>query len=146
MSSDKKPVDLKVSDFMIEKVYFVTPKMTLEEVAEFLLKLKISGAPVVDSSGRVISVMGEGALLRLAASEGLKATVAHCLAKMTGQNEIVTMQKDGTFTDAYRLFLKHNIHRIPIVDSNGLLKGLVTRSSIFRLFVEAHYGRKLPNT
>lgn len=132
-----------VEEFMVTKVFRVTPDMSLIEVAEFFLKKKISGAPVVDANDHVLTVLGEGVTLRLAASEGLTATVAHCLPKLTPADKVITLSKTATFQDAYRLFLKHNIHRIPIVDANGTLKGLVTRSNLFRIFVEAHFGKKI---
>lgn len=133
----------KISEFMVEKVYRVTPDMTLLEVAEMLLRHQISGAPIVDASDHVLSVIGEGATLRLAASEGLNATIAHCLDKLTPANKIVTLKKEDSFTNAYKTFLKHNVHRIPIVDSMNTLKGLITRTTIFRIFVEAHHGKKI---
>lgn len=132
-----------MEDIMVTKIFRVTPDLTLLEVAELFLKKGISGAPVVDGMDRVLSVIGEGVTLRLAASEGLNATVAKCLPKLTPTDQIITLKKNNTFQDAYKLFLKHNIHRIPIIDSNGLLKGLISRSTIFRIFVEAHHGKKL---
>lgn len=133
----------KISEFMVEKVYRVTPDMTLLEVAEMLLRHQISGAPIVDASDHVISVIGEGSTLRLAATAGLTATIAHCLPKLPAPEKVVTLKKDDTFTEAYRAFLKNNVHRIPIVDSQNLLLGLITRTTIFRIFVEAHHGKKI---
>jgi CBS domain-containing protein len=132
-----------VEEIMVTKVYRITPDMTLIQVAEMLLKHRISGAPVVDANDHVLSVLGEGATLRLAATEGLQATIAHCLPKLPAADKIVTMSKQQTFADAYRLFLKHNVHRIPIVDGQQKLLGLISRTTIFRIFVEAHYGRKI---
>lgn len=138
-----KPPKVTIEDFMVTKVIRVTPDLTLIEVAELFLKKQISGAPVVDGMDRVLSVIGEGVTLRLAASEGLNATIAKCMPKLTPADKIITLKRQNTFQDAYRAFLKHNIHRIPIVDANGLLKGLVSRSTIFRIFVEAHFGKKI---
>lgn len=132
-----------VEDIMITKVIRVTPDLTILDVAELFLKKGISGAPIVDAMDHVLSVMGEGAVLLMAANEGLSATVAHCLPKLTPGDKIITIRTQNTFQDAYRLFLKHNIHRIPVIDSAGTLKGLITRSIIFRLFVEAHHGKKI---
>jgi CBS domain-containing protein len=133
-----------VEEFMVTKVFRITPDLTLLDVAELFLKKGISGAPVVDGMDRVLTVLGEGATLRLAATEGLSATVAHCLPKLTPTDKIVTLQRHATFQDAYRMFLKHNIHRIPIVDANGILKGIISRSLLFRIFVEAAAGKKIP--
>lgn len=133
-----------VSDFMIENVIRVTPQMKLREVAELFLAKKISGAPVVDKTDHVISIMGEGALLQVLASEGVETTVAHCLSKLTPSFKMITLKKYDPFEEAYKLFIKHGIHRIPVVDDNGKLIGMISRGAVFRLIVEAHYGKKLP--
>ncbi len=133
-----------VSDIMLTTVISVDPRMQLWQVAELFVGKQISGAPVIDGHGRVIAMIGEGLLLRLAAREGLDATVAHCLPADTGANSVVTIKPRDTFTDAYRIFLKPNIRRIPVTDDNGKLVGMLTRSLVLRIFVEAHYGRALP--
>lgn len=138
------PVARVVREFMVEKVISIRPEMTLGEVAELLIQHRISGCPVVDQANRVMSVVGEGAVLRLAATEGLGASIAHCLnGKLPNFNQIITLHKDSTFTEAYRLFIKHTIHRIPIVDSNSKLEGLITRSTILQMFVEAQHGKAI---
>jgi CBS domain-containing protein len=137
------PPALTMADIMVKTVLTVKPDMTLHSVVDLLVRNLISGAPVVDSTNRVLTVIGEGATLRLAASEGLKATVAHCLTKLTPDTQIITLRKENTFADADRLFLKHNIHRIPIVDGNMRLVGLVSRTTILKMFVEAHHGKKI---
>lgn len=135
-----------VKDIMIQPVCTINAQMKLWEVAEMFIGHKISGAPVVDSAGRVITVMGEGVTLRLAATEGLDATIAHCLPKMTPATQIIKVLPTDTFADAYKLFLKHGVHRLPVVDGNGHLKGIISRSMILKIFVEAHYGRPLPKS
>lgn len=144
VSKGLKAQAVLVSDFMIENVYRITPKMKLREVAEFFMAKKISGAPVTDEADHVISLIGEGALLELLVSDGVEATVAHCLPKLTPVHKMVTLKKYDPFEDAYRLFIKHGIHRIPVVDDSGKLIGMISRGAVFRLVVEAHHGKKLP--
>jgi predicted transcriptional regulator len=145
MGAAKKTIPplIYVRDFMVQPVWTVSPKMHLWEVADLLIRKEISGAPIVDSMSRVISIIGEGITLRLAASEGLEATIEHCMNQLPKLDQIITVKPEDTFTDAYRLFLKHNIHRIPVIDSNANLKGIISRSVIFKIFVEAHYGRAI---
>lgn len=145
VDSKVPPPTVLVTDFMVKDVFKVTPEMKLWEVAEMMMKHLISGAPVVDKLGRVISVIGEGDTLRLAAALGVESTVASLLDKLPAAEDVVTLQKFASFTDAYRIFLKHKFHRIPIVDGSGALKGLVTRSTILRMIVEAHHGKKIPD-
>lgn len=143
MALPKAPT-LLVEEIMVTLVYRVTTEMKLSDVAELFIKHQISGAPIVDQMDHVISMIGEGDTLRLAATEGLEATISHCLPKLPQQSQIITLQKHSTFTDAYRLFLKHKFHRMPVVDGAGRIHGLVSRSTILTVFVEAHYGKKLP--
>jgi CBS domain-containing protein len=139
------PPTVLVTDFMVTAVFKVTPEMKLWEVAELMMKHQISGAPVVDNIDRVISVIGEGDTLRLSAARGVEATVASILDQLPATKDVVTLQKFDSFTDAYRIFLKHKYHRLPVVDGGGTLKGLVTRSTILRMIVEAHHGKKIPD-
>lgn len=136
---------MSVEKIMVTKVFSVTPEMKLWEVAEFLIQKRISGAPVVDRVGNLLSVIGEGNLLRLAATEGLDATLKQCWEKMPWTSKLFTLKKHDSFADAYRLFLRHPIHRIPIVDDSGKVVGIISRGTILRMFIEAHYQKKLPD-
>ena len=135
---------LLVQDVMTTVVHRVKPEMKVHQVIEMLTRYSISGAPIVDQTDNLVSVLSEGDLLRLAASEGLDASIAHCLGHLPPTTKLITLQKHESFADAYKLFLKHSLHRIIVVDANGRLNGIVTRADILRLFVEARHGKKLP--
>ena len=137
------PPKVAVGEIMTAGVHRVKPEMKVCEAIELLTQFQISGAPVVDNMDKVISIVSEGDLLRLAASDGLEATIASCLPKLPKTHRLVTVEKQHSFTDVYKLFLKHSLHRIMVVDGNGRLHGLVTRADILRLFVEARYGKKI---
>jgi CBS domain-containing protein len=139
------PPTVLITDFMVKAVFKVTPEMKMWEVAELMMIHLISGAPIVDSMDRVISVIGEGDTLRLSASHGVETTVASILDQLPKTEDVVTLKKFDSFTDAYRIFLRHKFHRIPIVDGGGSLKGIVTRSMILRMIVESHHGKKIPD-
>jgi len=146
MSQDAKtpaPPKVLVSEIMTAGVHRVTPEMKVYEVIELLTKYRISGAPVVDQIDLVLTVISEGDVMRLAASEGLDATIAHCLPHLPKPHKLVTLEKSDTFTAAYKLFMKHSLHRIIVVDGNGRLHGLVSRADILRLIVEARHGKKV---
>jgi len=128
---------LTIEDIMVKEVIRVTPDKKISDVAKLMIKHLISGMPITDNMDRVISIIGEGDTLRLAAELGLETHLSHCLDRLPSTANLITLTKQDKFTDAYAIFLKHKIHRIPIVDSNGFLKGLVTRSTILQLFVEA---------
>jgi CBS domain-containing protein len=132
-----------IQDIMIANPLVITPKMKLWEVAELFLAKKISGAPIADESGHVISIMGQGALLRVLVQEGMDATVAHCMPHLTATKDLITLKREDSLKDAYQLFIKHDIHRIPITDASRKLLGMVSRGAVLRMIVEAHYGKKV---
>ena len=135
---------LTIAEVMIQPVHRLTPEMTVQKAIEILIRYAISGAPIVDQNDVLLSVVSEGDMLRLAASEGFEATLAHCLTHLKPAKAMITVEKHHSFADAYRLILKHSLHRLVVVDSAMKLQGLVTRSDILRLLIEARYGKKLP--
>ena len=125
-----------VGDIMTSAVYRVTCDMKVREAIVLLTTHKISGAPVIDNLDKVLTVLSEGDALRLAASDGLEATIASCLDKLTKSHKLITLKRDSTFAEAYKIFLKNSIHRIIVIDSNGRLQGVISRSNILKLLVD----------
>jgi CBS-domain-containing membrane protein len=45
-----------------------------------------------------------------------------------------------SFVEIYKMFLNKSVHRIPVIDGSGKLKGLVSRSNVLRLLLQKHAG------
>jgi predicted transcriptional regulator len=124
---------LSVASIMIGKVHTVSPDMTVRDAIKLLLKNKIAGAPIVDSSNKVMSVVSEGDLLKLAATQGLDKTIFQCLIRLTRSEKLLTLKKTDSFADAYKKFLTNSVHRLIVVDDMGKLEGIVSRSNVLRV-------------
>lgn len=133
--SDKTPVPppLKVEDIMTANVMGVPLEMTVRQVMMLLSTNKISGAPVVNNMNKVVSVISEGDVLKLAATEGLDKTINSCLPKLCKTESLMTLKKGNMFSEAYMMFLSKGVHRIIVVDGNGNLQGIVSRSNVLRV-------------
>jgi CBS domain-containing protein len=137
---------MNVRDVMTSHVATVLPTTSLKEVATILAERGISGLPVVDEAGGVVGVVSEGdilfkergprepkrALPRLAdssrASADLKAGEAMTApAKMIGPWRPVSA--------AAAQMLDESVNRLPVVDDQGRLVGIVTRADLVRAFV-----------
>ena len=127
------PPPLKVEDIMTSNVMGVPPEMTVREAMKLLSTHKISGAPVVNNMNKVLSVVSEGDLLKLAASEGMDKSINSCLHKLCKTENLMTLKKTNTFSDAYMMFLTKTVHRIIVIDGNGNLQGIVSRSNVLRV-------------
>ena len=63
---------MNAADVMVSNVIAVSPDATVQEVAEILLKNKISAVPVVSQSGKILGIVSEGDLLRRVESHTLR--------------------------------------------------------------------------
>ncbi len=129
-------VAMTVEKIMTSSVHSIHPDMTVRDAILLLLKHHISGAPVVDSSRKVMSVVSEGDLLKLAASQGLDKTIFQCMIKLTRSDKLITIAKTEPFTEAYKKFLTQSVHRLIVVDNMGRLEGLVSRSNVLRILAD----------
>lgn len=130
------PAPVLAEQIMVTNVYSINSDMTVRQAIQELLKHQISGAPVIDSQKKVLTVISEGDLLRLAASMGLDKSIFQCMLKLTKTDKLITAKKTDTFAEIYRKFLSNSVHRLIVVDEKGRLEGLVTRSNVLRALAD----------
>ncbi len=131
----------KVGSVMVADVVTVGPDTPFKAVAVLLASWNISGAPVVDEDDRVLGVVSQGDLLQHEAPHGplgnrqvkRKAGAAFVSDLMT--EPAVTVRQDDDVTVAAKLLEEHRFHRLPVVDDEGKLVGVVSRSDLLRVFL-----------
>jgi CBS domain-containing protein len=138
---------LRVLDVMTTEVVTAQPSDGFKEVAERLYETGVSALPVVDDDRRVLGVVSEGDLL---VKEGGKphGSLLHPkdTRKLTGKAEAivaaqamtepaVTITADATVAEAARVMHKRGVKRLPVVDSDGRLLGVVSRHDVIKVFV-----------
>jgi len=139
---------MRVADVMTTDVITVRPETTLKEVAELLATRGISGAPVVDASGHVVGVVSEADILAKERKPRQQSRLAHLFghethdpkaeARIAGEamtSPAVTITADRRIDAAAGLMLDRNVNRLPVLDREGLLVGIVTRADLVRAFV-----------
>lgn len=104
----------------------VTPEQTLQETIAVLNK--VTGAPVLDKTGKVIGVISRKDIIRVRKAGGsmLEKVQKH----MT--SPALTVRPSTSVQEAANLMLSKNIRRLPVVDKDGKPVGLVSRSDIFK--------------
>lgn len=146
------PAAAPVHDVMSREVWAVNPETPLAEAVELLLSKVYRTLPVVDETGRVVGILTEGDLLAktklLAASVQRELTEAELSRELqrlrqTGQTvggvmtpNPVTVTSQTTLTEAVRLMVEHDIKRLPVVDPQGRLIGLVSRVNVLRALAQ----------
>jgi CBS domain-containing protein len=131
---------MNVGDLMTTTVIGVDPDTPLKDAAEILAKNQISGMPVVDARGVVTGVLSaEDIVHRESAGERPSGPVVpKLLATTVGgatSSPAVTIGPRQPVTDAVRTMVDERVGRLPVVDGEGRLVGIVTRTDLVRVFV-----------
>jgi CBS domain-containing protein len=130
---------MRVDEVMSPRVETVSPDTPVKEVARLLAGHSIGCAPVVDDDHRPVGIITEADLLALEArpdplrharrdlpEEGAAVRTADQV--MTAP--VVSVRADTDVADVVRLMLSAQLTRVPVVDEDGRLAGLVSRHDL----------------
>jgi CBS domain-containing protein len=146
----------KVGSVMATEVVRVLDGTPFKEVAGLLAEHRISGLPVVDEDERVIGVISETDLMvrqaetpdpgrhkrrfRLAGlNRGARRQAAKAHARTAGQLMTVppvTVYAGNTIAEAARTMAQHRVERLPVVDEEDRVVGIVTRRDLIQVFLQ----------
>ena len=108
---------------MISDPVTLSKDCTLQEARDLMAKFKISGLPVVDDQNTLIGIITNRDVKY---QENLDAKVEEL---MTSEN-LITSDKETNLEEAKKILLKHRVEKLPIVDKNFKLVGLITIKDI----------------
>ena len=118
--------DLKIREVMTTTLQIASPQMPLSEVLDILRINRISGLPVLD----------EGSLVGIVSLEDIvRAMRKNELAAATGQymtRDVVAVSSYDSIVKAIRLFTEKQLGRLPVLDENRKLVGMITKGDITR--------------
>jgi CBS-domain-containing membrane protein len=136
-----------VRDSMTKDVVKVKRDTDLQEAARRLSGLRISGMPVVDEANKVIGVISEADILSLAGvkrGHTFKDILRHVLGEtLPGRKEgntvgdvmsepAITTGPDRDIREVAVVLDERRIKRLPVVDGEGKLVGIISREDIVR--------------
>jgi len=154
---------MRIKDVMTRDVIALAPTDTLQDAIELFAKNGISGAPVVDSKRRVIGILTEMDILRrleigsfetpsgkrMRGRGGLPAQAEDGIRLKRIQDAFlgigllqvskvmtspaVTVHPDDLVEEKATLMVHRRIRRLPVVDRNGVLAGIVSRKDLIRV-------------
>jgi CBS-domain-containing membrane protein len=117
----------RVRDIMTTHLVAVGPDASYREMAGLLRAHRVSGLPVVDAEGIVVGVVSETDLLTGRPAAG--RTAADLMTRPA-----VTTDPDELVSSVARLMSRRKLRRVPVVDRQGHLIGIVCRSDVLRVF------------
>ncbi|MGA4863015.1 CBS domain-containing protein [Streptomyces lavendulocolor] len=137
-----------VNDVMTSTVVAVGLDAQFKEIVAAMRKWRVTAVPVLEGEGRVVGVVSEADLL---AKEELRdeeptltgqkdhladyAKAGAVTARDLMSAPAVTVAAGATLPRAARLMAEHRVKRLPVVDEQGILKGIVSRSDLLKVFL-----------
>ncbi len=109
---------------LIEQPYTISPRETLAQTRERMRRYDMSGFLVVDNTGRLEGILTARDIMF---EENPNTPVSEL---MTKKKDLVTATVGTSSEQAERILKEHKIEKLPIVDSNGFLRGLITSRDI----------------
>ncbi|MEU3885081.1 CBS domain-containing protein [Streptomyces sp. NPDC029041] len=145
----------KVGALMTADVVCAEYGTPFKEVARLLAARRISGLPVVDDDEKVLGVISETDVMARQAetrdpseprrllrrprwTPGSRARRTKAQALTAGQlmsRPAITVHSDATVVEAARVMAQHRVERLPVVDDEERLVGIVTRRDLLEVFL-----------
>jgi CBS domain-containing protein len=145
---------MKVSDVMTHTPATTNPGASLEEAANIMVRMRVSGLPVINATGAVVGMLTEGDLLRrveLGTAGRRPGWLASFLApgrlardyvrthgRTVGEvmtTSVVSISPDARLTEVVALMEAQQIRRLPVL-KKGHLIGIISRSDLLRALTE----------
>jgi CBS domain-containing protein len=143
-----------VADVMRRDSHTVLPETSIEEILQVIDSNDIQRVAVVDGRGRFLGLISDQDLLMAFAEEregiwdylasrlpfGMRRQqhlpagwrLSHKTAADAMLREIITVREDTSIDEAIRLMVEKGLKRLPVLDDQGLFKGMVSRDSLLR--------------
>ena len=134
--------NITVSSIMTSKVIIVTEKQTLKELSKLMYQRNIGGIIILkdilpnDASdvGEPIGIITERDIARLVAFSSNLSTDTPTSELMS--SPLITINQNASIKDATDSMQQHNIRRLPVLDNNGKLVGIITAKDILKAMMD----------
>jgi len=130
---------MKAADLSQREIVTCSERDSLEHVASLMWKFDIGGLPVVNASGHAVGMITDRDVAMAAYLQGAplrSITVASVMSR-----ELVTCKELDLITAVEQVMRARQVRRIPVVDDQGKLLGMVSINDIARAATEG----KLPS-
>ncbi|MDD9375845.1 CBS domain-containing protein [Streptomyces sp. ZAF1911] len=123
-----------VADLMTRTAVTVRRTTAFKEIARLLKEFDITAVPVIDDTGHLVGVVSEADLLRRRPAGGT-ATAEELMT-----SPAVTARPDWSVVRAARVMQRQRVKRLPVVDEEGRVVGILSRSDLIQLFLRRDHA------
>lgn len=123
--------ELKIREVMTRRIAHVSPGNTMTEVEEVLKATGVAGAPVLDD-GRLVGIVSMLDVIRALHCNASSQEVRRWMT-----TDLLTVREGESVIEAVKAFAQRPVGRLPVVDDQGQLVGIVTGGDITRGLLRA---------
>jgi CBS domain-containing protein/anti-sigma regulatory factor (Ser/Thr protein kinase) len=116
--------ELKIEQVMTKRIVTVTPDTSMAELREQLRINRISGTPVVEN-GRMVGIISLEDLIKSLSEGDMESPVSDRMTR-----DVYTISTHESAIAAVKIFSKTGVGRLPVVNEDGNLVGIITRGDI----------------
>ncbi|WP_406385907.1 CBS domain-containing protein [Streptomyces sp. NBC_01618] len=124
-----------VADLMTPTAVSVQRGTTFKEIARLLDEFGVTAVPVVDEKGCAVGVVSEADLLRRRNARSGANTAVGLMS-----HPAITAAPEWSVVRVARVMEKHRVKRLPVVDNDGRLIGVLSRSDLLQLFLRRDHA------
>ncbi|WP_149717191.1 IMP dehydrogenase [Campylobacter concisus] len=117
-AKEVKRVKKSESGVIIDPI-FINPEATVAEALSLMSDLHISGVPVIDKDRKLIGILTNRDLR-------FETNMSTLVKDRMTKAPLITAPKGCTLDDAEKIFSQNRVEKLPIVDKDGKLDGLIT--------------------
>ena len=110
---------------MIRNPITLQPSATLREAVSLMSRFRISGVPVVDGMGKLVGIITNRDLQ-------FERQLDRPLGDAMTKDKLITAPAGTSLDEAEQIMGKHRIEKLPVVDDQGILIGLITVKDIHK--------------
>ncbi|BCU80227.1 inosine-5'-monophosphate dehydrogenase [Polycladomyces abyssicola] len=119
---------------VITNPFYLHPDHKVYEAEELMSKYRISGVPIVDEKRKLVGIITNRDLRFV---HDYSTPISEVMTK----ENLVTAPVGTTLKEAEGILQKHKIEKLPLVDENGVLKGLITIKDIEKATLFPHAAK-----
>ena len=145
---------MKAKDIMTSDVVVVKQDATIKDIAEIFLKNRIGGVPVVDDENKIVGIISETDIIQKEKNVNVPSfinilqgyiffdsfkeveddirKIAAYKASDIMSKDVMTVKEDDSVEYVANEMIKKSINRVPVVDDNKYIKGIICRYDLIK--------------
>jgi CBS domain-containing protein len=150
--------ELLAKNIMTSGVVAVTPETSIGQLSKVLLENKVSGVPVVDGEGKLIGIVSEADIIKdninvqfpfyfdplmvsgyVVDFEKYNEDIKDYLnskVETIMNHRVKTVNPSTSISEIADIMVSNKVNRIPVIDENKKVVGIITRADIIKSMIE----------